>query len=159
MTTMDHPRPPKLYYFSEWDKLERSLTLGEFRLVPPTLAPAAGGDAEFLILSLAQQPDGALFEGKQSADAYLVVHDAETFGERLHRAVQRVLPNWTGIDAAMSYGKTSPLGRLFSKDRQHAAEGEWRFAWRPMQSRAAAHPVVVQLGSIADIAELRVINA
>lgn len=159
MTTMDHSRPSKLYYFSKRETLERSLSLGEFRLAPPTPGSAVAQAAEFLILSLAQQPDGALFEGKQSADACLVVHDAEVFGERLHRAVQRVLPNWTGIDAAMSYGKASPLGKLFSKDRQHAAEGEWRFAWRPMQARAAAHPVVVQLGSIADIAELRLPDA
>ena len=156
MTTIDNNRPPKLYYFSEREKLERSLSLGEFRLVPPQSFGSVAGELSYLILSLVQKPDGALFEGKQSADAYLVIHDTESFGERVHRAAQRILPNWAGIDAAVSYGKPSPLGRLFSQDRQHAAEAEWRFAWRPMQARASANPVTIQLGSIADIAELRV---
>lgn len=155
MTTIDSNRPPKLYYFSERQKLERALTLGEFRLIPPQSPAHLAGEFNYLILSLAQQPDGALFEGKQTADAYLVIHDTEVFGERVHRAAQRVLPNWAGIDAAVSYGRTSPLGRLFSKDRPHAAEAEWRFAWRPMQARASANPVTLHLGSIADIAELR----
>ncbi|GGI19414.1 hypothetical protein [Oxalicibacterium faecigallinarum] len=156
MTTIDNNRPPKLYYFSDRQKLERALTAGEFRLVPPQLPAHAAGDHPYLILSLAQKPDGALFEGKQSADAYLVIHDAERFGERVHRVVQRILPNWAGIDAAISYGKPSPLGRLFSKERPHADEAEWRFAWRPMQANASANPVTIQLGTIADIAELRV---
>jgi len=156
MTTIDNNRPPKLYYFSDRQKLERALTLGEFRLVPPQSPDNAAGELPYLILSLVQKPDGALFEGKQSTDAYLVIHDTERFGERVHRAAQRVLPNWAGIDAAVSYGKTSQLGRLFSKERPHAAEAEWRFAWRPMQARASANPVTIQIGSIADIADLRV---
>lgn len=155
-------RPPKLYYFSERAELERSLTLGEFRLVTPPQSPlkaTPANDANYLILSLAQSWDGALFEGKRDSTAYLVVHDAEAFGERLHRAVQKILPNWAGIDAAMSYGASSPLGRLFSLPKERAAEKEWRFAWRPMRNGLSAKPVVIQLGSIADIAELRLANA
>ena len=71
-----------------------------------------------------------------------------------HRAVQKALPNWAGIDAAISYGEPSPLGKIFSKEKNQAAENEWRFAWRPMQARASAHPVVIQIGNIEDIAEL-----
>lgn len=154
-------RPPKLYYFSERADLERSLTLGEFRLTPPPQLPLAApaNDANYLILSLAQSWDGALFEGKRDGSAYLVMHDAEAFGERLHRAVQKILPNWAGIDAAMSYGAASPLGRLFSLPKERAAEREWRFAWRPTRSGLSAKPIVIQLGSIADIAELRIANA
>lgn len=158
MTNIDNNRPSKLYYFAERDKLERALNQGEFRLAPPQFPVLAATDPHFLSLSLAQKLDGALFEGKSAHGACIVIHDTEAFGERVHRAAQRTLPNWAGIDAAMSYGKPSPLGKLFSKERAHAAESEWRFAWRPMQARGAANPVVIHLGSIADIAELRELN-
>lgn len=154
MTMIDTTRPSRLYYFAPHEQIERALTLGEFRLLPSQTL-AVGDTPGFLILSLAQKMDGALFAGKSANDACLVIHDTEAFGERIHRATQRVLPNWTGIDAAVSYGAASPLGRLFSRDRSHAAESEWRFAWRPVQMHAAAHPVVIHVGDMADIAGLR----
>jgi hypothetical protein len=76
----------------------------------------------------------------------------------VHRAAQRVLPDWAGIDAAMSYGAPSPLGKAFFKTRQRAAESEWRFAWRPMQRNASLHPVTIHIGSLQDIAELHTRN-
>lgn len=162
MTMIDNKRPPKLYYFSEREGLERSLSLGEFRLSPPQSFPLqtpSANDANYLVLSLTQTWDGPLFEGKQSGGSFLIVHDAEEFGERVHRAVQKTLPNWAGIDAAMSYGAPSPLGKIFSYPKDRAGEKEWRFAWRPIQAGLAARPVVIHIGSIADIAELRIANA
>lgn len=161
MTLIDSKRPPKLYYFSERNGLERSLSLGEFRLSPPapdSPAQAAANPANYLVLSLTKTWDGTLFDSLPCIDAYLVVHDAEEFGERLHRAAQKALPDWAGIDAAISYGAPSPLGRVFSKTKKHADENEWRFAWRPMQARASVNPVVIQIGSIEDIAELHTRN-
>jgi hypothetical protein len=159
MTMIDNKRPPKLYYFSAREGLERSLSLGEFRLAPPTpqlpSQVSSANDANYLILSLTQAWDGTLFDAVPDIDACLVVHNAEEFGERLHRAAQRILPDWAGIDAAVSYGAPSPLGRIFSKSKNHANENEWRFAWRPMQTRTSANPVVIRIGSIADIAELQ----
>lgn len=158
MTHIDNRRPSKLYYFSEKKALERTLSLGEFRLTPPLLelpTPANLNNAEtYLTLSLTQSWDGTLFDANPSIDAYLVIHDAEEFGERVHRAAQKVLPSWAGIDAAISYGAPSPLGKLFSKAKSHAHENEWRFAWRPIQARVSANPVVIQVGSLIDIAEL-----
>lgn len=156
MTLIDSKRPSKLYYFSERSSLERSLSLGEFRLSPPAadLAAHAANPGHYLILGLMQSWDGTLFDAVPSVDSYLVVHDVEEFGERLHKAVQRTLPNWAGIDAAISYGAPSPLGKVFSKAKSHAKENEWRFAWRPMHVGAATYPVVIKIGSIADIAEL-----
>lgn len=147
MTLIDSKRPSKLYYFSERSNLERALSLGEFRLTPPV-------SGNYLALSLMQSWDGTLFDALPAVDSYLVVHDAEEFGERLHRAVQKMLPNWAGIDAAISYGAPSPLGSIFSKTKNHASENEWRFAWRPMQAGASLHPVVIKMGTIDDIAEL-----
>lgn len=154
MTLIDSKRPSKLYYFSERSALERSLSLGEFRLSPPAPDLGAAHSAPYLVLGLTQSWDGTLFDTLPHGGSYLLVHDAEEFGERLHRAVQKMLPNWAGIDAAISYGAPSPLGKVFSKAKNYTNENEWRFAWRPMQANASVHPVVIQIGSIEDIAEL-----
>lgn len=160
-------RPHKLYRYSQRQLLERSLQFGEFRLRPPALAgipaseqilpfgPRADAAAGFLTLSLADAWDESLFDAFADADCCLVINDAEEFGERVHRAVQRVLPSWTGIDAAVSYGMPSPLGAVFSKTARQAAEKEWLFAWRPTQPALQCNPVTIRIGSIEDIAELR----
>lgn len=165
-----YARPSKLYRYSQRQWLERSLAHGEFRLCPPVSTAYAmpGTDqiipfgpkpahmpAGFLTLSMASAWDDFLFDAFGRADCCLVIHDVEAFGERVHRAAQRVLPSWAGIDAAISYGRPSPLGAVFSKARQLAAEKEWLFAWRPTQQTLAGNPVVIRLGSIEGIAELR----
>jgi hypothetical protein len=96
-----------------------------------------------------------MFDAFSESDSCLVIHDAEEFGERLHRAAEKVLPTWTGIDAAISYGLPSPLGKVFSKAGHHATEREWLFAWRPTQPTAGLSPIVIQIGNMEDIAELR----
>jgi hypothetical protein len=174
MAIKQYQRPAKLYRYSEWQWLERSLSLGEFRLRPPLedmqdgprrsapIAPFAVGATSgaaavsYLTLSLAQSWDDALFDQFTGSDCCLVVHDVEQFGERIHRAAARFLPSWAGIDAAVSYGGASPLGAAFSKAKRHAPEQEWLFAWRPTQPAMAVNPVVIRIGSIEDIAQLRV---
>lgn len=163
-------RPKKLYRYSRREWLERSLQFGEFRLQPPPPAPALDASeqilpfgarasrsapANYLTLSLANAWDENLFEIFTGADCCLVIHEPEQFGERLHRAAQRVLPSWAGIDAAISYGIPSPLGAAFSKSRHYASEKEWLFAWRPIQAALSCNPVLVSIGSIEGIAELR----
>lgn len=174
LAVVDSQRPTKLYRYSQQPWLERSLTLGEFRLSPamPVSQPSALINAgqilpfqskkpqtaaaqHYLALRWASAWDAQLFDIFAPADACLVVHNPELLGERIHRAVQKALPNWAGIDAAISYGATSPLGAAFSKSRLDAMEKEWLFAWRPMQSAASLHPLVIQIGSIENIAELR----
>lgn len=109
----------------------------------------------FLTLSLASTWDTGLFDAFGTSDCCLVIHDAEQFGERIHRVAQRLLPSWAGIDAAISYGVPSPLGEVFSKARQHAGEKEWLFAWRPTQPALVNKPVTISIGNIDGIAELR----
>lgn len=170
LATAAYSRPPKLYRYSQRTWLERSLQLGEFRLRPtgemrpgqasseqilPFGPRRAAASANYLALSMTNAWDDTLFDTFAGADCCLVVHNAEEFGERIHRAVQRALPSWAGIDAAVSYGVPSPLGSVFSKSRQQVVEKEWLFAWRPMQPTLAAHPLVIQIGSIEGIAELR----
>lgn len=162
-----YQRPSKLYRYSQHELLERALRDGEFRLSPPTptappsdqILPFGGrGNAatnSFLTLSLSNAWDEKLFDATPGADCCLVIHDTEQFGERIHRAAQRALPSWAGIDAAISYGLPSPLGAAFSKARQYAAEKEWLFAWRPTQPALVSNPVTIRIGSIEGIAELR----
>lgn len=174
MSTIDHSRPPKLYAYGEHAALERALTLGEFRLRPRAdellraqagngeqilpFKPAGGGasqGANFLTLSLNQAWDENLFDLASGTDACLVINNAEEFGERVHRAAQKALPSWAGIDAAISYGVPSPLGAAFSKAKTYARQKEWLFAWRPTQPTMSLNPILIRIGSIEDIAELR----
>ena len=127
------------------EDLELALTQGQFilRASPPCLA-----------LSFSQVWDRKLFD-LFSADSCLVIHNSEEFGERIHRAVQRALPAWAGIDGAIEYGARSPLGAAFTKTRAEAPEQEWLFAWRSMQPQASLNPVTVKLGSLENFAEIR----
>lgn len=175
MPKIDVQRPPKLYRYSERRWLERALQLGEFRLRPAAddaqggQAPrgeqilpfgsaakrAAAAPASYLTLSLGQCWDERLFDEFPGTDCCLVIHDPEQFGERIHRAAEKALPNWAGIDAAISYGVPSPLGAAFSKLKRYAHQKEWLFAWRPIQPTMSLNPVLIRIGSIEDIAELR----
>ncbi|MGJ9418489.1 hypothetical protein ACHAC9_12090 [Massilia sp. CMS3.1] len=142
----DYQRPPTLHRYGMRDELEQALKAGQFRLLP------AGG---FLTLSFSQAWNKALFGVLGPADCCLVIHNSEEFGERLHRAVQRALPNWAGIDGAVEYGSRSPLGAAFTKSGAQAQEQEWKFAWRSLSSNASLNPVTVNIGSIEQFAELR----
>ncbi|RZI44309.1 hypothetical protein EGT07_02470 [Herbaspirillum sp. HC18] len=157
-------RPAKLYRYASRASLERALRFGEFRLNPPAAPLGAeqirpfgprAANAAFLTLSMAHGWDDNLFDVFAGADCCLVIHDAEQFGERVHRAAQRLLPNWAGIDAAISYGVPSPLGDVFSKPRNQATEREWLFAWRPAQQALVNNAVTISIGNIESIAELR----
>jgi hypothetical protein len=155
MLAIDTQRPPKLYLYAARQTLERSLTCGEFRLRPPSGALRAGIGNPYLTLSLARVWNDNLFGRFVGADSCLMIHDTEEFGERIHRAAQKALPSWAGIDAAVSYGAPSPLGAVFSQPAAEALCNEWMFAWRPTQPALSANPVVIQIGSIEGIAEIR----
>lgn len=142
----DYQRPPTLHRYGMRSDLEQALTAGQFRLAP------AGG---FLTLSFSRVWNKTLFDVLAPADCCLVIHNTEEFGERLHRAVQRALPNWAGIDGAVEYGSRSPLGAAFTKSAAQAREQEWQFAWRSLSPNASLNPVVVRIGSIEQFAELR----
>ena len=141
----DYKRPPTLHRYAPRAELELSLTAGQFRLIPAS---------NCLTLSFSQVWDKALFE-VHSADSCLVIHNTEEFGERLHRAVQRTLPSWAGIDGAVEYGVRAALGAAFTKSSAEANEHEWQFAWRAMAPQLSLTPVTIKIGSIENFAELR----
>lgn len=166
MLAVDTPRPPALYLYADRTRLERAFELGEFRLSP--IAPGGSRNLPFaqnkplaaqlgayLTLSLSQKWDESRLDAASGADCCLMILDVEQFGERIHRAAQKALPNWAGIDAEVSYGTPSPLGAVFSQARELAGQREWLFAWRPMQPAKAAHPIVIAIGALKGIAELR----
>lgn len=170
MSSPDAPRPPRLFRYAPQASIERSLSLGEFRLRPAGDALSNSGSAQilpfgarpnvaspasYLILSLSSTWDPRMFTDFPDADCCLVINDPESFGERIHRAAQRALPHWAGIDAAVTYGMPTLLGAAFSKDKALARQKEWLFAWRPMQARMSVNPLVIQIGNIESIAELR----
>ncbi len=142
----DYQRPPTLHRYAPRAELELSLKEGQFRLLP---------GANCLLLSFSQVWDKQLFELFAPADSCLIIHNTEEFGERLHRAVQRALPSWAGIDGAVEYGVRAALGAAFTKSAAEADEHEWQFAWRSMQSKLSLNPVTIKMGSIESFAELR----
>jgi hypothetical protein len=142
----DYQRPPTLHRYGPRAEMEAALTSGQFRLVP------AG---QFLTLAFSKAWDKQLFDLLAPADCCLVIHNSDEFGERLHRAVQRALPNWAGIDGAVEYGHRSPLGAAFTKSAAEEAEQEWQFAWRSLSPGASMNPLIVRIGSIEQFAELR----
>ncbi|GAA4020162.1 hypothetical protein [Actimicrobium antarcticum] len=165
-------RPSKLYFYADRVTAERALQAGEFRLRPnsygepltstsaasqilPFGAPRALPAASFLTLSLSTALSEKLFQQDQAAPCCVIIHNTEEFGERIHRAVQKALPQWAGIDAAVAYGAPSPLGAAFTKGRHLAGQKEWLFAWRPIQTMLSMNPIVVRIGSIDAFAELR----
>jgi len=141
----DDKRPPTLHRYAPRAELELSLSAGQFRLVPAN---------NCLTLSFSQVWDEDLFE-VHSTDCCLVIHNTEEFGERLHRAVQRTLPSWAGIDGAVEYGVRAALGAAFTKSSAEANEHEWQFAWRAMAPQLSLNPVTIKIGSIETFAELR----
>lgn len=166
MLSADYQRPSKLYRYSKRQWLERSLTLGEFRLRPPTESLQISNlhhsqhsgvppTPQLLALSMSSSDDASLFTAFAPSDCCLVIHHTEKFGELIHRAAQRVLPNWAGIDAAVCYDRQSPLGIAFTKGIHEASQHEWLFAWRPTQPTMMVRPITIQIGSIEKIAELR----
>ena len=141
----DYKRPPTLHRYGQRSELELALSQGQFILRPAS---------NCLTLSFSQAWDPKLFE-LFSADACLIIHNTEEFGERIHRAVQRTLPSWAGIDGAIEYGTRAALGAAFTKTAAEAQEQEWQFAWRSMQSKLSLNPVLVKIGSLENFAELR----
>ena len=138
----DYERPPTLHRYATRTELEAALR-GQFRLVPSGF---------FLTVSFSTVWDKRLFDVLGPADSCLVIHNTELFGERLHRAVQRTMPDRAGIDGPVEFGARSRRGAAFTKGAGQALEQEWQFAWRSMSPDAVLRPVTVNIGSIEGFA-------
>ena len=110
--------------------------------------------SNYLTVCFSKVWDERLFSDFPNTDSCLVVHRVEEFSERLHLAVEAILPEWAGIDASVVYGGSSPFGAVFSKPLQFILQHEWRFAWRPASTLEHIEPLTVSIGSIEQIAEV-----
>lgn len=108
----------------------------------------------YLTVCFSKTWDEKLFAHFPNTDACLVIHQVEEFCERMHAAVEAVLPQWAGMDAPVTYGGRSPLGAAFSKPLHLILQDEWRFAWRPAFKLKYIEPVPFCIGNIEKIAEV-----
>ncbi|MFL9905301.1 hypothetical protein [Paraburkholderia sp. RL17-337-BIB-A] len=109
----------------------------------------------YLTVCFSDRWDEQLFDEFPNTDACLVIHNVEEFSDRFHNAVKLKLPHWAGMDAPVVYGGKSEYGPVFSKPPQFVTQHEWRFAWRPGIRIEHVEPVIIGIGSIANIAEIR----
>lgn len=110
---------------------------------------------DYLTLCFSEDWDDQQFEAFSGTDACLVIHNIGEFRERLYVAVENILPDWGGMDGPITYGGRSPLGAVFSKPIEFFPQCEWRFSWLPQQSSAKLNPIIVSIGNIERIAEIR----
>lgn len=108
----------------------------------------------YLVICFSKVWDENLFEEFSDTDSCLIVHDVDEFCNRFHSAMEKKLPDWAGMSESVSYNEKSSLGTVFTKDKRFSSQQEWRFAWRPPTPKIKLEPVLVQIGSIADIATL-----
>ncbi|UTV87544.1 hypothetical protein KDX00_03290 [Cobetia amphilecti] len=108
----------------------------------------------YLVVCFSKLWDEKLFEEFPDTDSCLIVHNVDEFCNRLHSAMEEKLPDWAGMSESVNYGERHFLGAVFTKDKKFLSQQEWRFAWLPPKPRIKLEPVLVQIGSIADIATI-----
>ena len=108
----------------------------------------------YFIICFSKCWDERLFDEFPHTDSCLVINDVEEFYNRLYLATELALPQWSGFDAAVVYGGFSKMGSVFSKPIQFSSQHEWRFSWLPPIATESLDPVIITIGSIADIAEI-----
>src|SRR5205814_1186990 len=109
----------------------------------------------YLVSCFSTMWDLRLFDEFSGSDACLVIHKVDEFCERMHSATKAQLPESIGIDGAVTYDGSSPLGAVFSKPLRFLQQREWRFAWMPKESVGIVDPKLLSIGSIETLAELR----
>lgn len=95
-----------------------------------------------------------LFAEFPDTDACLVIDKVEEFCERLHAAAELQLPDWSGMDAAVTYGGRNPLGAVFSKPSQFYNQHEFRFGWLPREGVRNLAPKFITIGNIEHLAHI-----
>ena len=96
-----------------------------------------------------------------SADACVIIHDTEKFGEQLHSAVLKHLPEWLYWDEPVKYidpylSRTDEVNLFSSKNFRYWYQQEYRFIWVPPPEKTYSNklePFFIELGSLKDLAE------
>jgi hypothetical protein len=109
---------------------------------------------DYYTICMSSAWDPLLFDEFKGSTACLIVHNTDEFCELVHHHVDKVLKDWAGWDAAVSYLSKSPHGPAFSKPWTYLAQKEWRFAWLPPLRTVKLEPIYIKLGNIERFAEL-----
>ena len=96
-----------------------------------------------------------------SADACVIIHDTEKFGEQLHKAVLEHLPEWLFWDEQVKYidpylSRTDEVNLFSSKHFRYWYQQEYRFIWAPPPGKKYSNklePFFFEPGSLKDMAE------
>jgi hypothetical protein len=113
--------------------------------------------ADYYVLCLSMEQSRTVAEQFTGCETCLVIKDPVQFTNRLHAEIQRILPDYTGFGAPVSYGSKSQFGICFTKSDTFSVQSEFRFAWTKANetgSGSALSAFFVEIGSIEDIAEL-----
>ncbi|HEY1758396.1 MAG TPA: hypothetical protein VGG72_23700 [Bryobacteraceae bacterium] len=93
------------------------------------------------------------------ADACLIIRDPNSFGARIVKAFEAVMPGWENTFGAASY--VDPLRAplcddiRFAKHFRYAYQAEARFVWTPLKPVARLqHHVELELGDLSSFCEL-----
>jgi len=126
------------------------------------------------ILCFSYDYDEGLYNEFKGSDSCLIINDVVQFTERIHDSFNKVMPNYIGSNARVTYSKhLSSFGVLFSKARRYIYQREYRFAWvtinrkssmlNPMQiinesieeiKKIIPKPVEINIGSLQDISNV-----
>jgi len=110
---------------------------------------------DYYMLCLSSKKASYLFDTFKDSNSCLIIHDTHEFCNRIYCETDRVLHNWSGVDAKVVYGgMRSALGPAFMKPIDYIFQHEWRFAWIPPRKMNDLDYFTLKIGSIEDISEI-----
>jgi hypothetical protein len=111
--------------------------------------------SDYLTLCFATVDSDHFYQDFPGSDACLVIHNTNTFFDRVYKAIDSAVPiGWGAIDGPVTYGSRSSLGAPFMKPDKFLFQFEWRFACLPIPALSKCTAMSLTVGSIADIAEV-----
>lgn len=125
------------------------------------------------ILCFSYDYDENYYDKFKGADSCLIIRDTIAFEERMHKAFTEKMADFYGMNARVTYSKhESPLGVLFSKQKDYLYQREYRFAWLPNNPKRQLNvldilnndenklkllipePVTISIGGMEDVSTL-----
>lgn len=93
------------------------------------------------------------------ADACLVIKNPRAFTDRLIRAGTQTLSDHEGFAGSVKYldpllCDPTKIDVNFAKHFKYSYQNEYRIIWAPIEPKVVLEPIYVEIGSIADIAEI-----
>lgn len=108
----------------------------------------------YYVLCFSTKLGDYMYDDFKGSDSCLVIHNTEEVCNRILHYSKMMLPNWIGIDDAVSYGGEHPIGAAFIKDIKYIFQNEWRFAWLPPNQVEKLSAFNITIGNIEQFAEV-----